>query len=654
MSKKKNPLQMFPSKKKINKIPSQIQKKQLKNEIKQKKQIQKKEIHKLENMEQLFIQNGIPFLDTLTKTKLLNLYKKANDDYYNKSKPILTDSQFDIIKDYIEKKYPNEITIGAPIYKKKVKLPFFMASMNKIKPDDKLIESWKKKFRGDYVLSTKIDGISALYDSENQKLYTRGNGEFGQDISHLIPFLRLPPISENLVIRGELIISKKRFPEISSIRNIVSGIVNSKTIPKDKIGMIDFVTYEIVSPAHNPLEQMNKLKILGFNNVQYISCPNFTTTFLSNILLEWRNTYEYDIDGIIITNNNIYPRKSENPKHSFAFKMVLTDQMVEANVLEVQWNVSKDGYLKPRVKLEPVHIGGVKIEYATAFNANFIEKNKIGVGTIVQLIRSGDVIPHILNVIEPTTAMFPTDIEYSWNDTHVDIVIKEKDDNKLVIKRQIIHFFKGLNIDGLGEKTIEKIFDNGFTTISSILFITENDLKTIEGIQDKLAKRIFSSLTMKIKDASLAKILSLSNIFDRGVGEKKIDLILQEIPDWYSTNNLVEKISNIKGFTNKTANIIVNKIPIIQNFLKENKLEYKLVSVKKKQTTKQFQGKTFVFTGIRDKKMEELIISKGGKIGSSISKNTFKLIVKSMDDNSSKMKKALELNIPISVYPEWE
>jgi NAD-dependent DNA ligase len=605
-------------------------------------------------MEKKFIQNGIPFLDTLTKTKLLNLYKKANDDYYNKSKPILTDSQFDILKDYIEKKFPSEIVIGAPILKKKVKLPFFMASMNKIKPNEKMIENWKNKYKGEYVLSTKIDGISALYDSENQKLYTRGDGEFGQDISHLIPYLHIPPISENLVIRGELIISKKRFPNISSIRNIVSGIVNSKIIPKDKIGMVDFITYEIVSPSLKPLEQMNKLKNLGFKTVQYLSCPNFTTTSLSDTLLEWRNTYEYDIDGIIVTDNKIYPRKKENPKQSFAFKMVLMDQMIEATVLEVQWNVSKDGYLKPKVKLDPVYIGGVKIEYATAFNANFVETKKIGVGTIVQLIRSGDVIPHILDVIEPTTAMFPTGVEYIWNESHVDIIVKKKEENPLVKKRHLIHFFKGLKVDGLGEKTIEKLFEKGFTTISSILFITENDLKTIEGIEDKLAKKIFSSLTVSIKKASLAKILSLSNIFDRGVGEKKIDLILQEIPDWYSTNNLVEKISNIKGFTNKTANIIVNKIRIIQNFLKENKLEYKLVPVQKKQTTKQLQGKTFVFTGIRDKKMEELIISKGGKISSSISKNTFKLIVKSMDDNSSKIKKALELNIPISVYPEWE
>ena len=251
-------------------------------------------------MEQKFIQNGIPFLDTLTKTKLTNLYKKANDDYYNKSKPILTDSQFDILKDYIEKKFPSEIVIGAPIMKKKVKLPFFMASMNKIKPNEKMIENWKNKYKGDYVLSTKIDGISALYDSQNTKLYTRGDGEFGQDISHLIPYLRIPPLSENLIIRGELIISKKRFPNISSIRNIVSGIVNSKIIPKDKIGMVDFVTYEIVSPSFKPLEQMDKLKNLGFNTVQYLSCSNFTTTSLSDKLLEWRNTYEYDIDGIIV------------------------------------------------------------------------------------------------------------------------------------------------------------------------------------------------------------------------------------------------------------------------------------------------------------------------------------------------------------------
>lgn len=605
-------------------------------------------------MENQFIQNGTPFLDTLTKNQLLEFYKKTNDDYYNKSSPILTDSQFDILKDYIEKKYPNEITIGAPITKKKVKLPFFMASMNKIKPNEKLIENWKKKYNNHQVISTKIDGISALYDSQHEKLYTRGDGQYGQDISHLIPYLRLPSTEDNFVVRGELIISKKRFPEISSIRNIVSGIVNSKNVPMDKIGMLDFVSYEIVSHKITPIDQMHTLQNLGFNVVHFEYVENITTNLLSERLLQWRNTYDYDIDGIIVTDNKIYPRKNENPKHSFAFKMVMTDQMIEATVLEVQWNVSKDGYLKPKVKLEPVFIGGVKIEYATAFNAHFVEQNQIGVGTIVQLIRSGDVIPHILNVIEPTNAMFPQGYEYIWNESHVDIIMKEKDTSPLVQKRQLIHFFKGIGVDGLGEKTIEKLYDKGFTKISSILFLTENDLKTIDGIEDKLAKKIFSSLHLKIKDATLSKILSLSNIFDRGVGEKKLDLISQEIENWLHTADLVEKIAKIKGFTETMARKIVDKIPLVLQFLKDTKLEYKMViPIENENSTNQLEGKTFVFTGIRDKQLEDLIKSKGGKIGSTISKNTYKLIVKSLEDTSVKLKKARELNIPISVYPHW-
>ena len=614
-------------------------------------------------METQFIQNGISFLQGLTKSKLLQLYKKANDDYYNKSKPILTDSQFDILKDYVEKKYPNEITIGAPIVKKKIKLPFFMASMNKIKPDEKMIENWKSKYTGDYVLSTKVDGISALYDTKEQKLYTRGDGEYGQDISHLIPYLRFPPIRDNLVIRGELIISKNRFPEISSIRNVVSGVVNSKTIPKDKIGMIDFVSYEIVYPFFNPLEQMRRLREIGIETVKFVNQKDVTAKSLSDTLLEWRNTYEYDIDGIIVTHNKIYPRKNENPKHSFAFKMILTEQMMETTVLEVQWNVSKDGYLKPKVKLEPVYIGGTKIEYATAFNANYVETNQIGIGSVVQLIRSGDVIPHILQVTQPTVAMFPTNIEYIWNDTHVDIVVKQKELNPLVKKRELIHFFKGLKVDGLGEKRIEKLFEKGYTTISSLLFITENDLKSVEGIEDKLAKKIFISMTETIQKTSLAKLLSLSNIFDRGVGEKKLDLLFGKIPDWYSNKDLEENIANIKGFTKTSAKQIVNKMEKIQTFLKDTKLEYKLntirtfqkkqQSIRKDISTNQLEGKIFVFTGIRDKKLEEIIMSKGGKISSTITKNTFKLIVKSLDDSSVKMKKALEFNIPISVYPEY-
>ena len=96
---------------------------------------------------------------------------------------------------------------------------------------------------------------------------------------------------------------------------------------------------------------------------------------LSEVLVMWRDTYEYEIDGVIVNHNKIYPRKSGNPDHAFAFKMILSDQMAEAKVVDVIWTPSKDGYLKPRVRIEPIVLGGVKIEYATGFNAKFIKDN---------------------------------------------------------------------------------------------------------------------------------------------------------------------------------------------------------------------------------------------------------------------------------------
>ena len=105
--------------------------------------------------------------------------------------------------------------------------------------------------------------------------------------------------------------------------------------------------------------------------------------------------YEYEIDGVIVSDDKIYNRTQQNPEHAFAFKMVLSEQMAEAKVVDIIWNASKDGYLKPRVRIEPVKIGGVTIEYTTGFNANYIETNRIGIGAVIQLIRSGDVIPYI-------------------------------------------------------------------------------------------------------------------------------------------------------------------------------------------------------------------------------------------------------------------
>ena len=141
-----------------------------------------------------FKHNGIKVLEQLNEKQLGDIIRIANSKYYNQT-PIMTDNQYDIIKEFIEHKFPDNAIvteIGAEVERNKVKLPYEMGSMDKIKPDTGALSLWMSKYKGPYVLSCKLDGVSGLYTTEGTKpkLYTRGNGKVGQDISQLIPFLR--------------------------------------------------------------------------------------------------------------------------------------------------------------------------------------------------------------------------------------------------------------------------------------------------------------------------------------------------------------------------------------------------------------------------------------------------------------------------------
>ena len=106
-----------------------------------------------------------------------------------------------------------------------------------------------------------------------------------------------------------------------------------------------------------------------------------------------------------------------------------------------------------RVQIDPVVLGGAKIEYATGFNGKFIEDNKIGLGSLVKLIRSGDVIPHIVAVIQAAEQPRMPTVPYVWNDTHVDIMLKDKSQDSTVKEKTIAGFFKVLDVEGLGPVT---------------------------------------------------------------------------------------------------------------------------------------------------------------------------------------------------------
>ena len=445
-----------------------------------------------------YLESGVPVLDTFTEAQLSEMLLKANTEYHSTKTPIMSDAQYDVLRNYIEDKYPEASAlqqIGAPVKgtKNKVALPFNMPSMDKIKPESPMLTSWALKYTGPYVISCKLDGVSGMYamDKDGAKLYTRGDGAIGQDISHLIRPLGLPRIPVGTVVRGEFIVPKTTFEakykdKFANPRNFVAGLVNSKTVTGN-VKDLDFVVYEMIQPELSPSKQMAELVKHGFDVVQHEMMTSISKDLLMQTLMTWRANNKYEIDGIIVTcaaDDHVYKRTAKNPDHAFAFKMALDEQIAETEVVDVIWEASQDGYLKPRVKIAPISIGGVNIEYTTGFNGKFIEDNKIGPGAKIQMIRSGDVIPYIKSVLVPASQGKMPDADampYEWNATHVDVILKNVDANDTVKEKNIVGFFSDLEVEGLATGNVRRIMAAGFDTVPKILKMTEADFKDVDG-----------------------------------------------------------------------------------------------------------------------------------------------------------------------------
>ena len=617
-----------------------------------------------------FKRDGIKALDDLSEEKYVTLIKKANDTYYN-NKPLMSDNEFDIVKEYFEKKYPNNPVvnnIGAPITKHKVTLPYNMPSMDKIKPDTDALDKWMKKYTGNYVLSCKLDGVSGMYTTENntRKLYTRGDGSIGQDITHILPALNLPK-RKNIVVRGEFIISKTNFEEkyktrFANSRNLVSGIINSKTLD-NKINDVDFVAYEVITPLLPPIDQMKLLEEYGFITVRNLQMTSLTNDMLSQLLIDWRRNYEYEIDGIIVSDNKKYARNEKNPEHSFAFKMVLSDQVAESKVVDVIWNASKDGYLKPRVRIEPINIGGVKIEYATGFNGKFIENNKIGIGAVIQIIRSGDVIPYIKSITtEAETAKMPN-MPYHWNETNVDIVLDNIDDDVTVKEKNITSFFVGINVVGLSTGNVKRLMNAGYDSIVKIIHMKKEEYEGIDGFQSTMINKIYNGIKDRLNESTLVEIIAASNILGRGIGKRKLEPIFEMYPNLFtlliSNEELKVMLLSVNGIGDENAKSIVENMKKMKAFLVDANLIHKLCNQSTQhpkpivQSNHILNGKNIVMTKVRDATIISALEKYGGKLENNITRNTFVLITKSYDDVSSKTKKANELGIQIMTPTEF-
>jgi len=594
----------------------------------------------------------------------------ADDVYYNTGKSSgLNDWRYDSLKETLKSRDPHYlIPTGTRIrdHENRAELPVWLGSMNKFKPeDDKAIIKWIASNKAtEYIIEDKLDGISCLLivKNGNIKIYTRGDGVVGADISYLVEHLKNIPkkIKENVIVRGELIMKnelfKKRYSnEYANPRNMVSGLIGSKTM-KEGVKYIEFIAYEMINPgkANKPSEQLEYLEQIGFTTVWREIVENVNVESLMETIIRSKEISKYEIDGIIVQPNSSYQRNtSGNPQYAFAFKMRLSDNLIRAKVLGVQWNVSKWGLLKPRVEIEPVQLGGVTISWASGFNAKFIAEKIIGPDAEIEITRSGDVIPYIVSVVKKAKEADMPKISYIWNETGVDIQTTEYQDEMNV--KRISSFFSDIGIKYLGEKNVQKIYESGHDTLLKIIMASKDDFQKVPGFGDKMAERSWNNIHNGLKDLSIPLALGASGVFGIGLGTKKITTLMTDFPELLKASetmkneDILERIIKVEGFSHITAKKVVDNLEQAKQFI----LDMRQYATFNEVSVPQNQGgclrdMKIVLSGFRDKKLEDAIVERGGKVTTTVSKQTSILVVASIDaEPSGKAAKAKEFGIEI-------
>jgi DNA ligase (NAD+) len=542
---------------------------------------------------------------SVTVERLVTILQKMSDYYYNEPRPLVDDDVFDTMNDVLKKRDPNNAflfqTGVTEATEKDVQLPYSMPSLEKIKPGEKSLTSWFKKYNGPYMVMDKLDGISVqIYkDSKGHvNLYTKKQTSMGTIKNHMLKYLvndkALANLPNNTSIRGEVVISKKDFedvskqiPDLKNERVTMSALMNTDRIDSRISKKAQMVVYNILYPRYTMDEQIKKLEKWGFKTVwhkQYTisdlndSENNDNDDFATNeendneeeddeedeedeededdgenkaivklsktelslqqILLDRIETSEFLIDGLVVADDSkIYEHTEDKPKYSMAFKM--NQDIKDAVVEEVIWDPTMYSYLKPVIRIKPITFpGNVTVTYATGHNAKNIYNNNIGKGATIKIVRSGNVIPYVIKVDTPASKPDMPDMEYEWTDEgkKVDIMVVNPSDEisrKIQIKRNL-HFFRKLKVKFLSEGIITKIYDGGYTTVKSIVKCasTKNTkLYKIPGLGEKMVTKIYDQIDKAFNRVKLFDLMAGSLIFGRGLGVRKIKAILKKYPN---------------------------------------------------------------------------------------------------------------------------
>ena len=629
-----------------------------------------------------YIDNQSDFLATGSKKNFEKLVKFALDKYYTLKDPVMSDEEYDMLLDTLKTRFPNskllknlEKSSGhilITVLGKKLNLPYHMGSMSKIKPGTGEVSKWHQKYKGPYSWSDKLDGSSGLFtidDEGTQKLYTRGNGKIGTNLSHLIQYL--PSLNKkfpnDIAVRGEFIITKTNFKKYSkqyiNPRSLVNTLATKKNPDPEILKIIDFVAYELIFPWGTIFEQYKALEKMQFIVAGSGSLTKFDDESLQKLLGTRRQESNYDIDGIIIQDANTRHLRNtdKNPKYAFAFKDQRQNAIKETTVEEVIWNISMYRKAIPKLRVTPVIIDGFKNEFATAHNAKYIFDNKIGPGTVIKITRSGEIIPYVLQVVKPSKKpSMPLNMKHmSWNKTKVDLILNESEYSEQSLVKNITYFIKKLGIKNLDQGTVSRLVINNISTIPQILQMTKNDFLEIDGIKDKTATKLYNNIQSKLKNVELSTLMNASNAFESGLGERKLSDIIKNYPDInekrFSKKQIIEKVEALNGFNTITATYFANGLPKFKKFLKS--VPMVSYQIQKKITVPanftKYKNMKIVFTGFRKKEWEDILAQIGTTVVGTVSKNTNIVVVADITDTGSKLTTARRLKIPIVAMTDF-
>jgi DNA ligase (NAD+) len=598
---------------------------------------------------------------------------------YRAGKPIMSDAKYDQLIEELQLLSPDDellSKVGHDIAdeSRKERLPIEMGSMNKIKSAEDISDWCRLKSIPNHsfvIITPKYDGLSLCVDELSNSAWTRGDGTFGQKSNehyklignHLYediqtdgdPFAPIPFTHTY----GEVMMSKKTFMDkyandFANPRNLVAGLLNSKEAT-DPLKDCDYIKYGAVQSRNT--FQTKKQIIDELNSGQRVKVPYHIcriSELSEDLLISLFHEYsqEYEIDGLIIEINDLNQQmvlgretSSNNPVWARAFKHPSFEQSAETEIIGISWNISKQGYLKPTLHINPVKLDGVTVSNVTGNNARFVKDLGIGVGAKVLVKRSGMVIPIIADVLEPVEFQMPDVPNIDWNENGVELItLTETDDQKL---KKNIAFFEILEADNVSEGVITQLWDAGYKTIADILKLTKEDLEKIDRFGKRKAKIVYDSIQKSVTGVSLSKLQHATGLF-KGLGSKKLALL-----EHFDTKPTIDDVMSIEGFAEISAKTYVDTYDKFFDFIKDlpvtiqEKIELEPVG-------SDLEGKQFVFTGVRRKDLEENIESRGGKIAGSVSKNTTHLIMKAVGSGSSKEKKAIELGVEIMTIEQLE